>query len=101
MKMLVRSRTARRCRLAEGKHQPVRPIEEGRAVDHVDDLGIVEADAAQLLDMLFAECDRRRGQCNRSPDNGIPARAEISANALVEQPLNIVAALGMDGGKTR
>src|SRR6185503_364150 len=71
----MRSRIGPLCRLAERQHQSVRPVEERRAVDHVDDLGIVETHAAQFLDVLLAECDRRRGECNRSADNGIPARA--------------------------
>jgi hypothetical protein len=35
------------------------------------------------------------------PDHGIPARAEIGAHAFIEQPLNIVAALGMDRREAR
>src|SRR4029079_922581 len=54
------SRAAPGGRLAERQHQSVRPVEERGAVDHVDDLGIVEADAAQFIDVLLAKRDRDR-----------------------------------------
>src|SRR5256885_1525708 len=38
---------------------------------------------------------------NALRDIAVPARAEIGADAFVEQALNIVAALGMDGRETR
>src|SRR5947209_20623148 len=77
------------CRLTERQHQSVRPVEERRAVDDVHDLRIVEADAAQILDGVGAERDRRRRKRNRGLDDGVPAFAEIGTNAFVEQALHV------------
>src|SRR5215467_7495512 len=74
-----------RRRLAERQHQSVRPVEERSAVDHVNDFGVIESGVTQLVDVLFAERDRRGGQRDRRFDHGIPASAEIGANALVKQ----------------
>ena len=48
-----------------------------------------------------AERDRRRGQRHRGLDDRVPAFAEIGADAFVEQPLHVVAALGIGAGKAR
>src|SRR5229473_1734963 len=87
--------------LPEGEHQSVSPIEEGRTVDHVDDFGVIETHAAQLFNMLLTKGAGRRGKRNRGADNRVPALPEIGAHALVEQPLNVIAALGVDGSETR
>src|SRR6478609_8216104 len=87
--------------LPERQHQPVRPVEERRTVDDVDDLGIVEPRAAKLRDIVGPERDRRRGERHRRLDHRVPARAEIGPDALVEQALHVVAALGVGAGKAR
>ena len=80
-------------RLAERQHQPVRPVEERGAPDHVGDRGVVEAGLAQRRDMLRPERDRRRRQRHRGGDDRVPARAEIGTHALVEQALHVLRAL--------
>ena len=68
-------------------------------MDHVGNGEIVEAHLAQPLDMLRPEADRGRGQRRRGGDDGVPARIEIGADAVIEKALHIVVALGVMRGE--
>ena len=82
-------------RLAEGQHQPVGPVEESRAVDHVHDFQVVEPSRTQRLDLLVAKRDRRVGQRDRRRDDRVPAAVDIRFDTFVEKPLNVGTPLGM------
>ena len=91
--------SSRRCRLSQGEHQAVRPVEEGRTVDDVQDLEVVEAGAAQVSNLLAAEflwCLRQRGG---GRNYGIPSAVDVHSIPFVEQALNIGTPLGILGRK--
>src|SRR6202521_4965797 len=51
--------------------------------------------------MLLTKGAGRRGKRDRGADNRVPALPEIGTHALVEQALNVIAALGVDDSETR
>lgn len=44
--------------LAQGQHESVGPIEEGRAVKGIGDGGVVQAGGTQRIDMTGLQCGR-------------------------------------------
>ena len=73
--------------LAQGQHESVGPIEEGRAVKRIGDGGVVQAGGTQRIDMTGLQCGRRLRQGHGGGNDGIPARAQVGAWTFIEQAL--------------
>lgn len=81
--------SAGRLRLSEGENQPVRPVEEGCAMNDIGDFQSIQAGILQGLEVVGVEPRWSVGESGGSSD-GVPSRAEVRRGAVVEKALDVV-----------